>query len=60
VIKDCDDFIVELLVEMDNVDDSDSESDPDYDRDDDGRAADDTQEDPEEVPKRDAPQEQAP
>jgi hypothetical protein len=38
VIKDCDNFIAELLVEMDNEDDSDSDSGLDYDGDDDGGA----------------------
>jgi hypothetical protein len=38
VIKDCDNFIAELLAEMDNEDDSDSDSGLDYDGDDDGGA----------------------
>jgi hypothetical protein len=58
VIKDCDDFIAEMLIEVDNKDDSDS--DPDYDGDVDDRATDDTKDDPEEVLEGDAPQEQAP
>jgi hypothetical protein len=46
VIKDRDDFIAELLAEVDSEDNSDSDSGPDYDR----GAAGDTKEDSEEVP----------
>jgi hypothetical protein len=59
VIKDHDDFIVELLVKIDS-EDSDSNSDPNYDRYDDGGVAEDSEEDSEEVPKGDTPHEHAP
>jgi hypothetical protein len=60
VIKDRDDFIMELLVEIDSKDDSDSDSGPDYDVDNVGGGASDFEEDPVEVPEGDASQEQAP
>jgi hypothetical protein len=50
VIKDCDDFTAELLVEMDSEDDSDSDSGPDYNRDDNRGAAGDSEEDLAKVP----------
>jgi hypothetical protein len=57
VIKDHDDFIVELLVEVHSEGDNDSNSGPDYDGDSDRGAAGDTEEDLEEVLKGDATQE---
>jgi hypothetical protein len=56
VIEDNDDLIAELLVEVENEDDRDSDSGPDYNGVDDGGAADDTEEDLEEVLEGDAPQ----
>jgi hypothetical protein len=57
VIKDHDDFIVELLVEVHSEGDNDSNSGPDYDGDSDRGAAGDTEEDLEEVLEGDATQE---
>jgi hypothetical protein len=49
VIKDHDDLIAELLAEVDSKDDSDFDSGPDYDGDEDRGAADDNEEDLEEI-----------